>query len=109
MNTTLSHVHGATGQPLIHQTIGDLLQKTVDQWPDREAIVVRHQGIRWTYRQFGKAVDEFAAGLLALDLQPGEYRYSFILDGSRRVADPTVWVREKDDFGAENSVLEVRV
>lgn len=46
---------------------------------------------------------------ISLDLQPGEYRYSFILDGSRRVADPTVWVREKDDFGAENSVLEVRV
>lgn len=46
---------------------------------------------------------------ISLDLQPGEYRYSFILDGGRRVADPTVWVREKDDFGAENSVLEVRV
>ena len=72
MNTTLSHVSGSTAQPLIHQTIGDLLQKTVDQWPDKEAIVVRHQGIRWTYRQFGRAVEEFAAGLLALDLQPGD-------------------------------------
>jgi 1,4-alpha-glucan branching enzyme len=44
-----------------------------------------------------------------LDLKPGEYRYSFILDGGRRVADPTVRSREKDDFGTENSVLEVRV
>ncbi len=44
-----------------------------------------------------------------LDLKPGEYRYSFILDGGRWVADPTVRGREKDDFGTENSVLEVRV
>ncbi len=72
MNTALSHVHGPTGQPLIHKTIDDLLQDTVARWPDREAVVVRHQGIRWTYRQFGEAVDEFAAGLLALDLQPGD-------------------------------------
>ncbi len=43
-----------------------------------------------------------------LELQPGEHRYSFILDDRRRVADPTVWIREKDDFGSENSVLEVR-
>jgi 1,4-alpha-glucan branching enzyme len=46
---------------------------------------------------------------ISLDLKPGEYRYSFILDGGRRVADPTVRVREQDDFGTENSVLEVRV
>ena len=72
MNTALSHVHGSTKQPLIHQTIGELLQNTIDHWPDRQAIVVRHQGIRWTYRQLGKAVDEFAAGLLALGLQPGD-------------------------------------
>lgn len=45
---------------------------------------------------------------ISLDLVPGEYRYSFLLDGGRRIADPTVWIREKDDFGSENSVLEVR-
>lgn len=72
VNTILSHVHGTTEQPLIDQTIGDVLQATVDRWPDKEAIVVCHQGIRWTYRQFGNAVDEFAAGLLALDLKPGD-------------------------------------
>jgi len=46
---------------------------------------------------------------ISLDLPPGEYRYSFILDGGRRVADPTVWAREKDDFGTENSILDVRL
>ena len=46
---------------------------------------------------------------ISLDLEPGEYRYSFILDDGRRVADPTVWAREKDDFGTENSIVEVRL
>jgi hypothetical protein len=45
---------------------------------------------------------------ISLDLMPGEYRYSYLLDGGRRIADPTAWIREKDDFGSENSVLEVR-
>ncbi len=45
---------------------------------------------------------------ISLELPPGEHRYSFLVDGTRRVADPTVWIREKDDFGSENSVLEVR-
>jgi len=46
---------------------------------------------------------------ISLDLAPGEYRYSFILDDGRRVADPTVWARERDDFGSENSIVEVRL
>ena len=46
---------------------------------------------------------------ISIDLAPGEYRYSFILDDGRRVADPTVWAREKDDFGAENSIVDVRL
>ena len=42
---------------------------------------------------------------ITLDLQPGEHRYVFILDGQQRLADPTVMVREQDDFGGENTVL----
>ena len=33
---------------------------------------MRQQGIRWTYRELGEKVDAFAAGLIALGLQPGE-------------------------------------
>ena len=42
---------------------------------------------------------------ISLNLQPGEHRYVFILDGQQRVADPTVMAREQDDFGGENSIL----
>jgi len=67
-----SYVCGTSDQPLIYQTIGDAFDEAVERWADREAIVVRHQDIRWTYRQLGEEVDAFAAGLLALDLEPGD-------------------------------------
>lgn len=43
-----------------------------------------------------------------IELPAGEYRFSYILEGKRHLADPTVLTREKDDFGGENSVLEVK-
>jgi fatty-acyl-CoA synthase len=72
MNTTASYVCGTSEQALIYQTIGDAFDQAVGRWPDKEAVVVRHQAIRWTYRQLGDAVDAFASGLLALDLEPGD-------------------------------------
>jgi fatty-acyl-CoA synthase len=72
MNTTVSYVCGTSDKPLIYQTLGNAFEQTVEKWPDKEAIVVRHQGIRWSYKQLGGAVDAFAGGLLALDLEPGD-------------------------------------
>ncbi len=42
---------------------------------------------------------------VTLDLSPGEHRFTYILDGSLKVADPTVSSIESDDFGGENSIL----
>jgi len=72
MSESASYVCGTSDQPLIYQTIGDAFDQAVEQWGDKEAVVVRHQDIRWSYRELGEAVDAFAAGLLALDLQPGD-------------------------------------
>ena len=72
MSESASFVCGASDQPLIHQTIGDAFDQAVEQWGCKEAVVVRHQDIRWSYRELGEAVDAFTAGLLALDLQPGD-------------------------------------
>lgn len=44
---------------------------------------------------------------LNLHLPYGEHRFSYILDGTRRMADPTMPIREQDDFGGENSVLKI--
>jgi len=44
---------------------------------------------------------------ITFELPAGEYRFSYILEGKRQLADPTILTREKDDFGGENSILEV--
>jgi fatty-acyl-CoA synthase len=67
-----SYVHGASATPLIGETIGAHLDRMAELSPDNDALVVRHQGIRWTYRELRRRVDEMAAGLLALSLKPGD-------------------------------------
>lgn len=44
-----------------------------------------------------------------LDLPEGEHRFSYIIEGNRRLTDPTIAVREIDDFGGENSILRVKL
>src|SRR5262249_52026155 len=67
-----SYVRGASEVPLIEETIGVHFDKVVEQWPNNEALVVRHQGVRGTYRELQRQVDKFAAGLIALGLEPGD-------------------------------------
>jgi fatty-acyl-CoA synthase len=67
-----SYVSGASTQPLIGDTIGVHLDRMAELSPDRPALIVRHQNIRWTYAEFRQQVDAFAAGLIALGLKPGE-------------------------------------
>ncbi|MGH8806336.1 MAG: AMP-binding protein [Noviherbaspirillum sp.] len=69
---SLSYVHGASDVPLIGETIGAFLDTLADRYAEREALVVTHQNIRWTYKEFHRAVNNVAAGLLQLGLQPGD-------------------------------------
>ncbi|WP_338415802.1 AMP-binding protein [uncultured Sphaerotilus sp.] len=68
----LSHVRGPVDTPLSARTIPQWLADTVARFGDREAVVFREQGVRWTWRQFSVEVDRLAAGLLALGLRRGE-------------------------------------
>ena len=68
----LATATGPTDVPLIDQTIGENLEATVDRFGDREALVVPHQGLRYTYAEFNDAVDTVARGLLANGLSVGD-------------------------------------
>jgi fatty-acyl-CoA synthase len=68
----LSYVHGAHQTPLIGSTIGAYLDAVAGRFGEREALVVPHQGVRWSYREFHQRVERLAAGLLKLGLQPGD-------------------------------------
>ena len=63
---------GPTDPPLLRQTIGDNLRDTIAAHPDRDALVSRHQDLRWSYREFGERVDRLARGMLAAGLQRGD-------------------------------------
>ena len=70
--TTASYVHGASDVSLLGETIGDNLRRTVERFGDREALVVRSQGFRATYRELWEATTELAKALLARGIDKGE-------------------------------------
>ena len=44
-----------------------------------------------------------------LEVPAGEHRLCYIIEGDKRIPDPTIPIREKDDFGGENSILAVKL
>jgi fatty-acyl-CoA synthase len=69
---TKSYTCGSGEQPLLYQTLGEAFDEAVARWGEREALVVRHQGVRWSYAELSERVDRVAAGLLELGLEPGD-------------------------------------
>jgi len=67
-----SYVSGASSQPLLGETIGVHFDRAATRWSGRDALVARHQNIRWTYAELKERVDAAAAGLLSLRLDPGD-------------------------------------
>ncbi len=68
----LSTAFGPTDIPLLEETISANLARTVAEHGDHEALVSVEQGLRYTYREFADAVDEVAAGLMAVGVQVGD-------------------------------------
>ena len=68
----LSHAHGPTDVPLLDETIGANLRRMAAQRADGEALVSRHQSLRYSYRQLDEAVDRLARGLLGSGLAVGD-------------------------------------
>jgi fatty-acyl-CoA synthase len=67
-----SYVHGVGDTPLIGETIGVHFDRIAERFAASDAVISRHQGIRWSYRELRERVDGVAAGLLALGLERGE-------------------------------------
>jgi len=44
-----------------------------------------------------------------LEVPAGEHRLCYIIEGRKRIPDPTIPIREKDDFGGENSILAIKM
>ncbi len=70
--TQLSQASGATDVAILDQTIGANLASTVAAHGDREALVVRHQDVRWSYTEFADKVTEVAKALMARGFEKGD-------------------------------------
>ena len=68
----ISYDHGVSTKKLIGETIGSFFDRMVDRHRDREALVVKHQNIRWTWGELARRVDDLAAGLMTLGLERGD-------------------------------------
>jgi fatty-acyl-CoA synthase len=72
MNAAPSFVCGTTEQPLLFQTVGEVLKLAAERSPKHDALIVRHQHTRLSYRELNDQVDGLARGLLACGLKPGD-------------------------------------
>ena len=67
-----AYLHGPSPTPLLGETIGDNLRRTVERFGDREALVVRSQNYRATYRQLWESTTMLARALLASGVRQGD-------------------------------------
>ena len=72
LHPQISYDHGVSDKKLIGETIGAFFDRQVENYRDREALVVRHQNVRWSWGELGRRVDDLAAGLLSLGLERGD-------------------------------------
>ena len=68
----VSYTHGVWDAPLLGETIGANLDRTVAIHGDRDALVDRVTGVRWSYREFAAEVDAVALGLLEAGIGKGD-------------------------------------
>lgn len=69
---TASYAKGRTDVPLIEQTIGDFFADMAQRQGSRDALVSRHQGLRYSYTQLHAASRQLASALLNQGLEKGD-------------------------------------
>ena len=67
-----SYTRGRQDQALLTQTIGQAFDATVARCADGEALVSRHQGLRYSWRQLAEQVEVHARALMALGVNTGD-------------------------------------
>ena len=72
MNKNLAYIYGASNISLIGETIDQNLRKTVEKYPNKEALISVHQDYRVTYAEFYAQVTAVAKGLIALGVKQGD-------------------------------------
>ena len=93
----ISYDHGVSDKKLIGETIGMFFDRQVEKYRDREALVVRHQKVRWSWGELARRVhfaeeireplDDFHAHRLPADQDIGLANRSAQFAESRRIVE----------------------
>src|SRR5690348_16730448 len=67
-----SYFSATSDKPLVYETIGACLDRAADTHGSRDGLIVRHQGVRWSYAEYRERVNRLAAGLLSLGIGKGD-------------------------------------
>ncbi|MBO0684988.1 MAG: AMP-binding protein [Candidatus Dormibacteraeota bacterium] len=67
-----SYVHGVSPTPLLGETIGENLRRTVERFGDHEALVCPQQRYRASYRRLWEESGVVARGLMSRGVRPGD-------------------------------------
>jgi fatty-acyl-CoA synthase len=67
-----SYARGSEPTPLLEETIGANLDRAIERFSDRDALVDCEQGLRLSYAELGAAVAQLARGLIAAGLERGD-------------------------------------
>jgi hypothetical protein len=95
----------ATAAPASGQSV---LVRLVVLQPDARTVQVAGDFNGWNPTQTSLAQLSSGAWAVTLPLEPGRYKYKFVVDGSMWVDDPFAIEQEDDGFGARNAVIDVR-
>jgi fatty-acyl-CoA synthase len=68
---TSSFVSGVSEAPLVYRTVDGVLKAAVGEVPERAALVVPFQSVRFSFAELDREVERVARGMVALGLEPG--------------------------------------
>lgn len=72
MSYSISYAHGASQVPLLGETIGENLRRTVNRFPSQDALIVPYQDYRASYSEFWSQTTAAAKSLLAFGVKKGD-------------------------------------
>lgn len=70
--TKLSYSHGASEIPLLGETLGENLKKSVEKFPKNEALVSVYQNYRATYEEFYRQTTRVAKAFMTSGVKKGD-------------------------------------
>jgi len=67
-----SHVQGGSSTFLLEETIGQCFDRICERFPNSEALVSRHQSLRYTFGELKREVENAARGMIAIGVESGD-------------------------------------